>query len=181
MMNKFFVILCACVLLMAGCNQPLPPAPGGPTTTITDATGVLGGFMGTACMLSKTYIMIDSYWGFVSPFLPAAIKGNALPVLNMFLPALKAYDQAVITWYETKTEPGNWVKVKDDVMKIWADIQPLIEKIKTAIANNKKSTDKALLAVKDLSKETQSKPFTSCPIAQLKEHALTLDGLKPLT
>jgi hypothetical protein len=145
-MKKFLAILMIIVALFVGCSKPTTPPAEPPVVEISKPLTIA---MNLGCTLTKGYILFDGQWATIKKYVPAAITGQIIPIANTFAAALKLYDSAVITWFDTKSEPSNFLQLRDNLLKLKDDLMPLIAKIQEII-KQKQAAEKAVQPIDEV-------------------------------
>lgn len=180
---KKFVVLLAVLAIICGCN----PTPSNPPTSTIPADGefvpsdLLVKAINTGCAVSDFTLTVNNYWFIVKPFLPANIAGPAVLGINTLVMGLKAYNSAVIAWYDGKKDPTNGQQLQDDLLKLKADLMPIIQQILALIPQKPEASGDAVLATKQMEKTISEKGIFSCTFDQFKAKAAQVQALQPIS
>jgi hypothetical protein len=178
-MKRLLFLFVALAIVVSGCNKPpevTPPAEDGAFVP----SNILVKAINTGCTTTKFYMTINSYWGFVRPFLPASITSVAVPAINLFRAGLRSYNDAVIAWYDGKKEPTNFEQLEKDLLALKESIMPIIQEI-MALINKDKPDAGAVVATKEMKDTIEEKAMFSCTIDELKEMNTQLKAYQDIT
>ena len=182
---KRFMFLCMFLLivpfLMFGCDKPPEVIPPDGTSTIVAVPAALTAAINAGCTASKTYILVDSQWLLIRPFIPATILPNVIVACNVFQKSLNLYNAAVIAWSNNKTEPTNFAQLKADIKTAQEALMPLIAQIAALMHKAKSPETSALKAIDEINSNITEKGIFSCTIDEFKAIAAQLKALPVLS